>query len=163
MKSLFLFLCALCSTTIIAQEKLSISELESAFNCTWEGSLTYKNYADGRMITLPTTLQLRKKNTTTISYTQEYPNEPKANSNGNWKLKEGGTIFNGGVIIEKTRKDDGSLEFTIQFEGKDNGKESTMYITYRLSETKLSYIKEVQYLGSEERFVRNRYEYTKKQ
>ena len=151
----------LLSFVAIAQEQITIVELEPVLNATWEGTLTYKNYGDGRLVSIPTKLTLQKKNERTIKYIQEYPNEPKANSTGKWKIEDDGATFNDATVIAKNKKEDGSLEFLTRYEGKDNGKASTMFVTYRISKNKLSYTKEVQYQGATERFVRNKYEYTK--
>ncbi|MFD0861769.1 hypothetical protein ACFQ1M_06090 [Sungkyunkwania multivorans] len=146
---------------INAQEKLDINDFKDVLGVEWKGKLTYKNYSDGRMVNIDCTLRLEKDTDASVKYIQKYPYEPKANSSGKWKLQKDGTFFNKGVVISKKYAEDGSLEFTTRSTGKDNGKPSTFYMTYRIGKDSLSYKKEVKYDGTEDRFVRNKYEYAR--
>ncbi|WP_157662521.1 MULTISPECIES: hypothetical protein [unclassified Winogradskyella] len=47
------------------------------------------------------------------------------------------------------------------YQGRDNGKKADMYVIRVLTDTTYSATKEVQLEGSNTRFVRNKYEYTK--
>ena len=86
-----------------------------------------------------------------------YPNEPHANSKSTIKLKKGGTYFGYEKVLRKEKLPNGALVFTTSYEEKDNNKDAKMYKTYTFSGTDYSVTKEVQYIGSEERFIRNKY------
>ena len=51
----------------------------------------------------------------------------------------------------------------IRFKGKDNGRKADIYITHQFDDDSLKIVKEVQYKNDENRFVRNTYQFTKKQ
>ncbi len=154
-------LLAMVSCQAQSQEKVSMNDLAPIFETTWEGTLTYKNYSDGKPVSLPCQLTLTRVDEHTIEYVQEYPTEPKANSKGKWEIGKDGSTFNGSEIVSKRINSDQDLEFTVRSEGQDNGIDSTMFITYTIGNESLSYVKEVLHHGTTERFVRNKYEYQK--
>ena len=57
--------------------------------------------------------------------------------------------------------DNGTRTIITSYEGKDNGKKATMYVTRQFNTTNYSVTKEVQLKNSDKRFVRNTYEFKK--
>lgn len=145
---------------IIAQHKIAISDINMLHNTKWEGDLMYVDYSDGKETYLKTKMQLEIRGNKIIMSTQ-YNNEPEANSKVAIKLKKDGTYLGKEKIIEKTKRENGILKIVTLFEGKDNSKEASIYKTYVFNDSIYAVTKEIQLKGSKERFVRNKYSYTR--
>ena len=159
MRTIITIILALClATTINAQEKIEIQDLKVLNNTSWKGTLMYKDYTSGKKRVLKTTMQVAIKKNKFITDIQ-FTYEPDANSRETIKIKKGGTYFGSERIIKKEMKDDGSIKFITSFKGKDNNKKANMYKTYFFSADEISITKEVQYIDSKERFIRNKQSY----
>lgn len=145
-------------STLNAQTKVDISDFEILNNTNWKGTLTYKNYSDGKNVTLPTTLHITLKKNKVITETK-FPEEPKANSKYGVKIKKNGTYYGDEQVLSKKVLPNGSIKISTFYKGKDNNKKAKMYKTYTFNGNSFSVLKEVQYLGSEERFMRNKQVY----
>jgi len=145
---------------LFAQNKVEISDINILNNSKWQGKLMYIDYSSGKETYLKTEMQLEIKGKKIFMSTQ-YNNEPNANSKGVIKLKKDGTYFGKEKVIEKTQKENGILKIVTMFEGQDNNKKATIYKTYLFNEKMYSVIKEVQFNGSNEKFIRNKYSYTR--
>lgn len=160
-KMLIILVLSFTSTGILlAQNKVEISEINYLNNTKWQGNLMYINYSDGKEVHLKTDMQLHIKGNKIFMLTQ-YNNEPNANSKGVIKLKKGGTYFGKDKVIEKTQLDNNIIKIVTMYEGRDNNKEATIYKTYLLNEESYNVIKEVQYKDSDEKFIRNKFSYTR--
>ncbi|WP_298759545.1 hypothetical protein [uncultured Psychroserpens sp.] len=148
--------------TVGAQSKTSITidELSVLDNTQWTGELMYVNYNDSREVTLKTTMQIQIKGHKILMSTQ-YDNEPSANSKSTIKLKKNGTYFGNEKIIKKHISEDGKTTLTTFYEGRDANKLAKIYKTYVYDGNNFSVTKEVQFNDDSEKFVRNRYTYTK--
>ncbi|MDJ0645754.1 MAG: hypothetical protein QNJ57_07160 [Flavobacteriaceae bacterium] len=147
------YLIALSAQATISSEDFQILE-----NSAWEGTLTYKNYSDGKAVSIRTTMQVRiEKNK--ITYTVQYPDEPKENSTLIKRIRKNGSYFGNEKVLKKMRTPEGKMKVITSFEGKDNDQEATMYLIYLFNENELSITKEVQYKNSQKRFIRNSQNY----
>lgn len=154
--SIIISLCVL--STLNAQTKVEISDFEMLNNSNWKGTLMYKNYSDGKEVTLQTTMKITLKKNKVITEIK-FPNEPKANSKNTVKLKKGGTYFGDEKVIQKETLEDGSIEIITFYKGNDNGKKAKMYNIYLFNKDIFSITKEVEYIDSKERFIRNKQSY----
>ena len=150
----------LASVNIIAQDEISLKDIKILDNTSWEGSLTYKDYQDGKQVTIPTTMQFKVTDEEIIS-TLQYTYEPSRNITSKTKIKKNGRYFGKEEVVSKIFNEDGSFKIVTKYEGKDDNKKALIFLTYQLESNKYSVTKEVQFLGTKERFVRNKYQYTK--
>lgn len=159
MKTVFTIMISICFlSTLKAQETIKISDFEILNNTNWKGTLMYKNYSDGREVTLQTTMDITIKKNKVITEIK-FPEEPKANSKTKIKIRKKGTYFGDEKIISKELLENETTKFITFYNGNDNGKKAKMYKTYLFNKDTFSITKEVQYLDSEEKFIRNKQEY----
>lgn len=159
MKNVFTIIITLCLvTTGVSQSKIDIKDFEILNNTSWKGNLMYKDYTSGKKTVLQTTMQVKVEKNKFITNTQ-YTFEPEANSREVLKIKKEGTYFGSQKVIKKETSNDGSIKITTSYKGKDNGEKADMYIIYVFNTDQISITKEVQYLNSKERFVRNKQTY----
>jgi len=159
MKTILFSIALFFTTACIAQTTLQISELE-ILQGNWKGELMYVNYSDNREVTLKSTLQVDIKKDKLIGKIG-YTNEPSANGKFVIKIKENGKFINNEEIIAKSKQEDGSLKITTKYDGRDNNKPATIFITYIFDNSHFTMTKEVLFKNETEKFVRNRYSYKK--
>lgn len=160
MKTRFTTLLTLIITcSMHAQDTLQLSDFEILNNTNWKGQLTYKDYQSGKQTSIDATMQIEIKDDKIVS-TMQYTYEPHKNNRSSVKIKKKGTYFGNEKVINN-RLENGVRTFVTMYQGKDNGKKATMYITRVFFEDSYTVTKEVQYLNTEERFVRNRYQFNK--
>lgn len=160
MKNLFTTIALLFVTLFTnAQDTIQLSDFEIINNTSWKGKLTYKDYQSGKQETIPTTMQFNIKDDKII-YSVQYDYEPNKNNVSKVKIKKNGTYF-GNEKVVSFKKENGTTTFETMYKGKDNGKKANMYMIRVLTDSTYSATKEVAYDGTEERFVRNTYKYTK--
>lgn len=162
MKTLFTIAITMLTLLSTTQSGTSISteELSVLDQTNWIGELTYVNYGDGREVTLKTKMQIEVKKDKLLMRTQ-YIDEPSANSKSTIKLKKNGTYFGEEKITEKTITENGLMILKTEFSGRDANKPATIFKTYTYDGNHFSVIKEVQFEGALERFMRNTYTYKK--
>ncbi len=159
MKTILVSINLFFTTICIAQNIVQISEFE-VLEGDWKGELMYINYSDNREVTLRSTLQVEIKKDKLIGRIG-YTDEPSANGKLVVKLKENGSFINDQEIITKSKQDDGSLKIITKYDGKDNDKPATIFITYVFNKAHFTMTKEVVFENTTERFIRNRYTYSK--
>tara|TARA_R110002074_G_scaffold161739_9_gene320005 strand:- start:4502 stop:4996 length:495 start_codon:yes stop_codon:yes gene_type:complete len=161
MKQIFTYVITLCFVVMAhSQDKIEISDFEVLDKTSWEGTLMYKDYSSGKKVILETKMQIevhKNKITTLI----QFPKEPKANSKNVIKIRKGGTFLGSEKIIKKEVLEDGSIKIITSYKGKDNYKEAKMFNIYLFSSSSFSIQKEVKYLDSTEKFIRNKQTYTR--
>lgn len=160
MKTLFTTIAiALLVFTIQAQDTIKLSDFEILNNTSWSGTLTYKDYQSGELTSIEATTQIKIEGEK-IAYNLQYTYEPNKNNKSSVKIKKNGTYFGNERVIRNT------LEHTTRtlvtsYQGKDDGKKATLYITRIFNDTSYTVTKEVQFKGTADRFVRNTYKFTK--
>lgn len=87
----------------------------------------------------------------------EYPDEPKANGKQTLKISDGGRVFDGETVVERTSLDSGGFRLVTVKRGRDNEKDALFRFTYTLDASAFSVKKEVKPEGAAEFFERNRY------
>ncbi|MBT8243832.1 hypothetical protein [Winogradskyella sp.] len=142
-----------------AQDIIKLSNFEGIDNTSWKGKLTYKDYQSGKQETIPCTMQLKIEGDK-IVFNQQYTYEPTKNNKSIVKIKKTGTYFGNEKVVCFTRNKDSQTLVTL-YRGRDNGKKANMYVTRILTDSTYEVTKEVQYLDTKEKFVRNTYSYTK--
>lgn len=143
-----------------AQATITTSDFEILNNTSWVGTLTYLDYQSGKPTDVATTMQI-KISGNIIEQNIQYTWEPNKNINAKIKIKKNGTHLGKQKVISKTIKEEGTMELRTSFKGKDNNKKATMFYTYVVSANTYQVTKEVQLDGSNKRFMRNNYNYTK--
>ncbi|WP_026776341.1 hypothetical protein [Polaribacter sp. Hel_I_88] len=156
--SIIISLCVL--STLNAQKNVEISDFEILNNTNWKGILLYKNYSDGKEVTLQTTMTISLKKNKVITEIK-FTGEPKANSKNIVKLRKKGTYFGNEKVIRKEILKNGFTKIITFYRGKDNSKKAKMYNTYLFNKDSFSITKEVEYLDSKGRFIRNKQTYTR--
>lgn len=160
MKTLFTtFTLLLTVITINTQNNISLSDFESLNNTSWKGTLTYKDYQSGKQETIPCTMQLKIEGGK-IVFNQQYTYEPNKNNRSSVRIKKNGTYFGNEKVLSFT-KENGTKTLVTIYQSRDNGKKADMFITHILTDSTYTVTKEVSYLDSDEKFVRNTYSYTK--
>ena len=160
MKTLFTTFALLFAVIAInAQDTISLSDFESMNNTRWEGTLTYKDYQSGKQETIDATMQFKIKGDKLIRNIQ-YTYEPNKNNKSTVKIKKNGTYFGNEKVLNFT-EENGTKILITTYKSRDNGKKADIFITHTLTDSTYTVTKEVSYLDSEEKFVRNVYSYTK--
>ena len=143
--------------TTQAQESLAAADLEPLLG-EWKGSLTYVDYSSNKPYTMPANLTVKQgKSANQMTLMYAYPNEPQANSKGKLKISDGGKKLNNELIVSREVLEDGSIQVTTSYKGKDNNKEALMKGVYVLGASTCIIRKEVKYDDSETWLKRNEY------
>jgi len=138
--------------------RVSADDLRKLSGARWTGTLTYLDYRSNKPVSIPSSLTVRQaegdENAWHFEY--EYPDEPKANRKQTLKLEEGGTVFDGETVVERTGLDGGGFRLVTVKRGRDNDKDALFRFTYTLDGSAFSIKKEVKPEGASEFFERNR-------
>ena len=139
--------------------RVSAEDLRKLSGARWAGTLTYLDYRSNKPVSIPSNLTVTQaagdENAWVFEY--EYPDEPKANGRQTLKLEEGGTVFDGETVVERTGLDGGGFRLVTVKRGSDNDKEALFRFTYTFEGKTFSIKKEVRPEGSAEFFERNTY------
>lgn len=155
----FALLAAFVSLASQQSPRVSPEDLRKLSGSRWTGTLTYLDYRSNRPVSIPSSLTVTQaggdENAWVFEY--EYPDEPKANGKQTLKLEEGGTVFDGETVVERTGLDSGGFRLVTVKRGRDNDKDALFRFTYTLDGAAFSVKKEVKPEGAAEYFERNRY------
>lgn len=154
MTTIVVFLLAL---NTMGQDPLNISDFSMLDNTRWEGQLTYKDYQTGKLTSIDATMQIDlsgKKINSKIQYIYE----PNKNNTSSVKIRKNGTYYGNERIIRNSFSN-GTFTFVTTYEGRDNNKKATMYITHQFNENTFIVTKEVKYQDGVNQFVRNTYNF----
>ena len=148
------------AATSLAQSTVSINDFEIINNTNWKGTLTYLDYQSGKPVPVSTTMQIRVTDKA-IEQDIQYTWEPNKNVRAKTKIKKNGRYLGKQKVISKIIKEDGTVLLLTSYVGKDDNKKATMFFTYEFNNNNYKVTKEVQFDGSNERFMRNNYNYKK--
>lgn len=155
----FALLAAFISLAPQQSPRVSPEDLRKLSGARWTGTLTYLDYRSKKPVSIPSNLTVTQaggdENAWVFEY--EYPDEPKANGKQTLKLEEGGTVFDGETVVERTGLDSGGFRLVTVKRGRDNDKDALFRFTYTLDGAAFSVKKEVRPEGAAEYFERNRY------
>jgi hypothetical protein len=104
-------------------------------------------------------MQIKIENDKIITHVQ-YPYEPSKNYKGSVKIKKNGSYFGDEKVLSFI-EDNGTKTLITTYSGKDDNRKADMYITHKLTDSTYSVSKEVVYIDTKERVLRNTYNYTK--
>lgn len=139
--------------------KVSAEDLRKLTGARWTGTLTYLDYGSNRRVSIPSNLTVTRaggdENAWVFDY--EYPDEPKANGKQTLKVSDGGAVFDGEEVVERTGLDGGGFRLVTVKRGRDNDKAALFRFTYTLERSTFSIRKEVKAEGAAEYFERNTY------
>jgi hypothetical protein len=139
--------------------KVSAEDLRLLTGARWTGTLTYLDYRSNKPVSIPSNLTVTQAagDESAWVFEYEYPEEPKANGKQTLKIEEGGTVFDGETVVERTSLDSGGFRLVTVKRGRDNEKEALFRFTYTLDRSTFSIKKEVRPEGATEFFERNRF------
>lgn len=141
-----------------AQVTISTVDFNILDNTNWEGTLTYLDYKSNNPTDVATTMQI-KIIENTIEQNIQYVWEPDKNVKAKTTIRKNGKFLDKQEVVYKLLKDDGSFQVITTAKGRDDGKKATFYFTYEFDKDNYKVTKEVQFLNSNERFMRNTYKY----
>ena len=142
-----------------AQNSIQLSDFESLNNTHWTGTLTYTDYQSGDLKTVDATMQFEIKGDKILTQVQ-YTYEPSKNYKGSIKIRKNGTYFGNEKVVSFSDIN-GTKILVTTYQGKDGGKKADMIMTHTITDSTYSVSKEVVYLDTKERLIRNTYNYTK--
>jgi hypothetical protein len=151
--------CFILTAFTLGKPKISPKELSPLLGERWRGTLTYRDFSQNKDYSIPVEIIVTQSSADANEWLVkfEYPKEPNANGEQTIKLSDGGTRFDGGILISKTKLSNKTLQFVTEKEGKDNNREATLRYTYTLNQTNFSIKKEVRYKNEADYFLRNEY------
>ncbi len=157
----FVLLIASFLTTLAPPQspKVSAEDLMKLTGARWTGTLTYLDYRSNKRVSIPSNLTVTQTAGDEPSWVfeYEYPDEPKANGKQMLKVEEGGAVFDGEKVVERTGLDDGGFRLVTMKRGRDNDKDALFRFTYTLDRSTFTIKKEVRPEGAAEYFERNTY------
>ncbi|MFY0607209.1 MAG: hypothetical protein JXR10_10860 [Cyclobacteriaceae bacterium] len=161
MKRLLTITISMClMITLRAQVIIDTEDFKMLDNTNWEGTLTYLDYTSGKPTDVATTMQMRISENT-IEQDIQYVWEPHKNVKSKTKIKKNGKFLGSQEVISKSFNKENKTVIITSTQGKDDGRKATLYFTYEFDEDSYKVSKEVQLDDSEDRFVRNSYQYTR--
>jgi hypothetical protein len=161
MKKILTLVCSLCFViNVNAQVTISTNDFEILDNTAWKGTLTYIDYQSGKPTDVATTMQIRITDMT-IEQDVQYVWEPDKNVKSRTKVKKNGRFLGNQKVVSKIVRDDGLMQIITMAKGKDDGKKASLFYTYLFNSNSYKVIKEVQFNDSDERFMRNSYNYSR--
>lgn len=146
--------------SVKAQVTISLDDFKELNNTAWKGELIYINYQDGKPVSIPSTMQIRVTDKA-LERDIQYSYEPDKNISSVTKIRKKGTYLGKQKVLSKSVESDGSIKLITTYKGKDDNKKATMIYTYLFNNEFFKVTKEVQFEGTEERFMRNTYDYKK--
>lgn len=135
----------------------SLEDFRVAAGSGWKGHLSYLDYSSEALSEIPVEIQVDEPSGRTLVYSIRYPGEMQHNSREKIKLSRDGRRLNGGLIIARTRNDNGGLTLVTTYQGKDNNRRADIRVTYAIGSAAFSISKEVRFEGESDYFLRNRY------
>jgi hypothetical protein len=138
---------------------VSAEDLRKLTGARWAGTLTYVDYRSNKRVSIPSNLTVTQAagDETSWVFEYEYPEEPKANGRRSLKLGDGGTVFDGETVVERSGLGGGGFRLVTLKRGTDNDRDATFRFTYTLDASTFSIKKEVRPEGAPEFFERNTY------
>lgn len=143
--------------------RLAAEDLRRLTGAPWAGTLTYTDYGSGRKVSIRSTLTVTQSADDAAAWVFEYgyPDEPKANGKRVARLGEGGAVFDGAKVVERTSLGRGAFRVVTEKRGDDDGQPALFRYTYAFGASGLSVRKEARLDGAADFFERNVYSWTR--
>jgi len=157
MKNILFFTAFLMLSFSVHAQSLQVKDLSNSVG-SWEGKLTYLDYASGKPFTMLANIKIgltADKKGYIMGY--EYPKEPHANSKDTTFIV--GNYFGKDKIIEFKKDSDGGYKMITEIDGNDgnDNKKAILRHTYILNSNTYSIIKDVKFEGTDKWVKRNEY------
>ncbi|MBT8273180.1 MAG: hypothetical protein KJO77_05200 [Bacteroidia bacterium] len=158
-RTIVLLLTFLTAYSAQAQDTVSPDDFKIIIG-EWTGSLTYIDYSSNKPYTMPANLKVEQgKNQNQLLLKYIYPNEPKANSKDKIKFSKSGDLINNKIVKSKQALENGQLQITTEYSGKDNNKTALIRNLFILGENQFIIRKEVKLNDSDGWITRNEYNF----
>jgi hypothetical protein len=145
----------LCSS--LKAQSVQVKDLSNSVG-SWEGKLTYLDYASGKPFTMLANIKIGlTADNKGFIMGYEYPNEPHANSKDTTFIA--GNYFGKDKIVEFVKDLDGGYKMITEINGNDgnDNKKAILRHTYLLKSKTFSIIKDVKFEGTDKWIKRNEY------
>lgn len=139
------------------EARIKRNDLQILTGAQWSGTLTYLDYRSQKMISIPVNLSVKPNadDDRSWSFSYNYPDEPRANSEEIIRLSKDGRSLNGEVVLERTRLRDNTIRVVTEKKGQDDNRSASIRYTYLLNDKSFSITKDVRYEGDDKFFQRN--------
>jgi len=142
---------------------VTATDLRPLLRSEWQGALTYRDYQNQQLVTLPTQLHVSQvtPQELTLSYDYREPNGKVVQGTDHLRLQENGTQLEwDGLLMQVQRKQKlpaHTLRLELLGEGQDNNRSATIRRTVLLAEKRYSVRKEVRFAGDTTFLLRHEY------
>jgi hypothetical protein len=157
MKNILLATAFLLLCTSLNAQTVQVKDLSNSVG-SWEGKLTYLDYASGKPFTMLANINIGlTADTKGYVVRYEYPKEPQANSRDTTFIV--GNYFGIDKIIEFKKDSDGGYKMITEVGGNDgnDNKKAILRHTYIVNANTYSIIKDVKFEGTDKWIKRNEY------
>lgn len=143
-----------------ARPTVSAADVDLLVGSGWSGTLTYLDYMSGKPYTMPATLAVERvagAAEPTWRLKLGYPDEPKADSVRLVVLSEGGAVFDGEAVVERSPLVSGGVRLVTEGEGEDDHRPAWFRHEYEFGRGSCSIRKLVRFQGETTFLERNAY------
>ena len=157
MKNILLATALLFICCFVNAQSLQAKDLSNSIG-SWEGKLTYLDYASGKPYTMSANIKIGlTADSKGYIFEYEYPKEPHANSKDTTFIVE--DYFGKDLIVEFKKDLDGGYKMITEVGGNDgnDNKKAILRHTYILKSNTYSIIKDVKFEDTDKWIKRNEY------
>lgn len=146
--------------------QLAASDLDALTGAPWVGTLTYRDYATSKPITIPSSLIVRRITTTPADppaweFGYGYSKEPHADSTSTLTLRDNGRTLGDESVIARGQSVTGVLSYITECHGEDDNRPATFRFEHSLSPTYYARRKLVRFDGERDFFERHWYRWSR--
>ena len=139
----------------------SLEDFRVAAGSGWKGHLSYLDYSSAALSKIPVEIQIDQPTGRTLVYSIRYPGDTQHNSREKIKISRDGRKLNGGLIVARTRNENGDITLVTTYQGRDDSRLADIRETYTIGITAFSISREVRFEGESDYFLRNRYSFVR--
>lgn len=145
-----------------AQESVILKEDIAMIEGKWMGTLTYRDFKSGKDVTMTCNLSLEvKKKGKGLVMSYDYPDNSAWNSKDNIAISDDGKYINGEKITSRKQLENGSVEIIMESKGQDGSTPATIRQIITIGPKLFTLSRQVQYMTTGEKFVRNQYKWSR--
>ncbi len=147
----------------LSASKLEPGDIDRLAGAPWIGTLTYKDYSSGRPTTIDSSFMVSRVpgEPAAWKFGYGYSKEPHADAEEVVRLSSDGRVLGDERVVAVERGADGSLRFTTESEGDDDGRPSLFRFEHVSTPTTLTRRKLVRFEGESEFFERHIYRWAR--
>jgi hypothetical protein len=157
MKKILFATVILFSCLSLKSQSVQVKDLSNSIG-SWEGKLTYLDYASGKPYTMSANIKIvSTADSKGYIFEYEYPKEPHANSKDTTFINS--NYFGKDKIVEFKKESSGDYKMITEIDGNDgnDNKKAVLRHTYQLTADTYSIIKDVKFEGANNWIKRNEY------